>query len=207
MSLARLGGGFGGSLGMTLFGACAAVAVPIGAVSGIVVGTVSEGRRATRALEEARRASARLAGELAQAVPQARLAERLARANAALRLATPADQVAPALDVGLVRLLEEPGELHLAGLELELTLRAADGEPGVNRRLCVGGPGPVPAELWFRDDGALLFAAIDAQLNRGVAWGAAGLDPRQGDGPCAASPPPPEPAQTSVSSRQPEYGG
>lgn len=70
---------------------------------------------------------------------------RLARANAALRLATPAAQEASTLDVSLVRLLEEPGDLQLAALELELTLAAhgEPGEPGERRRLCMSGLGPV----------------------------------------------------------------
>jgi hypothetical protein len=202
-------GGVGGALGV-----CFAI-MPIGAVIGGAIFAEKSGSLAAEPI-----AGARLAIQLSNAVTPARLAEGVARANAALRLATPTGQSAHVLGVSLVRLIEEPGRPidqemgspfaplgappgteerveevppQLAGVELEVTLRPAEGQTGGERRRCVGGPASVPVELWFDRDAALLYGAIEAQLVRAGAWGATGLAPQVGDGPCAAPVPPPRP--------------
>jgi hypothetical protein len=219
-----LAGGLGGLLGCAKGGGLSLGPAPclvLASLGAVIVGAMAAekaGNLPTEPSEETRRAI-----ELANAMTPARLAEAVARANVALRQATPVGQAAPLLGVSLVRLIEEPGvpgghssgdagvrgvplgavpsfeeqvaevPPWLAGLELELTLRPADGQPGGQRRRCVVGPGSVPEVLWFDRDAALLYGAIEAQLSRGVTWGASGLAPQGGDGPCAAPAPPPPP--------------
>jgi len=103
--------------------------------------------------------------------------------------------------VGMVRLVEEHGDLRIARLEVEVILQPAGDPTGPGRRLCLRGPGPVPTELWFRDDAALLHRSIEANVERAVARAVAGLAQLPADGPCSgrelspAEERPAEPAQ------------
>jgi hypothetical protein len=89
------------------------------------------------------------------------------------------------LRVGLVRLVEERGELRIARLEVEVILQPVGDPPAPGRRLCLRGPGPVPTELWFRDEASLLQRSIEASVMQGVARVATGLAPPPADGPCS----------------------
>lgn len=192
--LARCAKAFDGAtreLGAALVGLCAIVAVPVGAVIGSVKG-VADGAGWGERHEAALRAEQRRkAGVLATAAPAA-IAAATAGADeggtGASRLAGPAGL----LRLTRVRLLEDGGDPPVSALEIELELGIGAGmDPrGPTRRLCLRGPGPVPTELWLREDVGLLRASLEAQLARGAELARSGLEPQPGDGPCG----PPEPA-------------
>ncbi|HMB03863.1 MAG TPA: hypothetical protein VKP69_09020, partial [Isosphaeraceae bacterium] len=73
----------------------------------------------------------------------------------------------------------------------EAILQPGGDPPGPGRRLCLRGPGPVPTDLWFRDDAALLHRSIEANVARAVAKAVSGLAPLPGDGPCSGRESPP----------------
>lgn len=192
-----LGSGGGNELAAIVFAACAAVAMPVGALVGTVMGSTKGIELAAKhvAKEEAawKAEHERKAAALGGVAVPAELAEAAAGASRALAAAAGAPERAPvALGGMMVRLVEAGGKPARAELELDLTLRG-DGEGARERRLCLRGPGPLPTSLWLERQPGLLRAAVEAQLARGVALGLLGLEPRPGDGPCAKESAPPKP--------------
>lgn len=192
---AKVIGGGGGGIGLIIFAACSVVAVPVGAVAGSVTGMVKGvgyvGDQDASATAAAARANAGLANRLAEAVPPGWMEAVLARSDQAPGAGSSGDGAATRLTVGVIRLVEERGDLRIARLEVEAILQPGGDPPGPGQRLCLRGPGPVPTELWFRDEAALLHRSIEANLARAVARGASGPAPQPGDGPCAGRVPPP----------------
>jgi len=184
-----------GGIGLIIFAACGVVAVPVGAVAGSFVGMAKGvsyvGEQDAAATLAAAGANLGLANRLAEAVPQAWMESVLARANQGLSTGRPGDGEAMNLKVGMVRLVEEHGDLRLARLEVEVIVQPVGDPSGPGRRLCLRGPGPVPTELWFRDDAALLHRSIEVNVMQGVARAASGLAPLPGDGPCSGRELPP----------------
>ena len=193
---AKVIGGGGGGIGLILFAACSVVAVPVGAVAGTAVGMAKGvsyvGERDAAATLAAAGANQGLASRLATAVPPAWMASVLARANQGLSASRPGDGAAVTLEVGMVRLVEERGEVRVARLEVEAILQPGGDPPGPGRRLCLRGPGPVPTDLWFRDDATLLLRSIEGNVARAVAKAVSGLAPLPGDGPCSGRESPPD---------------
>ena len=192
----------GGGFGLIIFAACGVVAVPVGAVAGSFVGMAKGvsyvGEQDAAATRAAAGANLGLANRLAEAVPPPWIEPVLARANQELSAGRPGDGAATTLRVGMVRLVEEHGDLRIARLEVEVIVQPAGDPTGPGRRVCLRGPGPVPNELWFRDEATLLHRSIEANVERAVAKVVAGLAPLPGDGPCsgrAGSPAEEKPAE------------
>jgi len=181
--------GGGGGMGLIIFAACGVVAVPVGAVGGTVAGMVKGvgyvGELDAAATLAAAGANLGLANRLADAVPPAWMESVLARANQGPSASRSGDGAATTLSVGMIRLVEERGDLRIARLEVEVILQPGGDPPAPGRRLCLRGPGPVPTELWFRDEAGLLHRSIEANLERALARGASGLAPQPGEGPCS----------------------
>ncbi len=202
--------GGGGGIGLIAFAVCSVVAVPVGAVAGSVVGMVKGvsyvGDQDVAANAAMARANTGLASQLAAAVPPDWMEAVLARADQALAAGVSGEGAASRLSVGVVRLVEERGGLRIAQLEMEAILHPAGDQLVPGRHLCLRSPGPIPTELWFRDDAILLRRSIEANVAAAVERGAASLSPRPGDGPCVlrgARPPVAQPSEPQSTEFQP----